>query len=209
METYQYVNLQEFVNSELGVSGLPNTAKNVWKIVDTLVKKGLDPEVLENSSFTEHVKDGVSSFSIDDNKMIQEISKPFSVEFLNVDDDLRTVSWNSLKELIATIDSLDEDVAIYAPCSDYPIKNISGINLGQTFDTFGDLYNWYNKKFEQGKKIILSEDEMETELIKRGYKIEDDEGCIDSMEVCSIACDWYGFQTKVNCNDALEFIGNF
>lgn len=82
-------------------------------------------------------------------KMIKEIEKPFTVEFLNVDDDLRVVTWDSLKELIATIDSIDENIAIYAPCLDYPIKKITGVELGQTFDTFNELYDWYNENFSE------------------------------------------------------------
>ena len=59
------------------------------------------------------------------------------------------------------------------------------------------------------RKRVFLEDNMEEELIKRGYNIFDDERCIDSSKVCHIACDWYGFETEMNDNGVLIFTGNF
>lgn len=58
------------------------------------------------------------------------------------------------------------------------------------------------------KKVYL-EDEMEQELIKRGHDIFDDEKCIDSTKVCSIAVELYGFHSRLNNDDILEFTGKF
>lgn len=58
------------------------------------------------------------------------------------------------------------------------------------------------------KKVYL-EDEMEQELIKRGHDIFDSDKCIDSSEVCSIAIELYGFHSRLNSDEILEFNGNF
>lgn len=58
------------------------------------------------------------------------------------------------------------------------------------------------------EKVYL-EDEMEQELIKRGHDIYDSDKCIDSTEVCSIAIELYGFRSRLNEDDVLEFTGNF
>lgn len=67
----------------------------------------------------------------------------FTVWFYNTDDELRKVEWSSLDELIQTIDSEDDDIAIYAPSLDYEIVAIDGIDIEENINTFDDLYNWY------------------------------------------------------------------
>lgn len=70
----------------------------------------------------------------------------FKVKFYNTDGDLREVEWKSLEELINTIDSEDDEVAIYAPSLDYEIVELNGLNIAEEFKTFDDLYQWYKSK---------------------------------------------------------------
>ena len=59
------------------------------------------------------------------------------------------------------------------------------------------------------KEKLYLEEEMEQELIKRGHNIFDEDECIDSVEVCEIAVGMYGFKSRLNKDEILEFTGNF
>lgn len=56
---------------------------------------------------------------------------------------------------------------------------------------------------------LYMEDQMEKELVVRGHDIYDEDKCIDSVKVVDIAIDVYGFKSKMNENDILEFVGSF
>lgn len=58
------------------------------------------------------------------------------------------------------------------------------------------------------KKVYL-EDEMEKELVKRGHNIYDSDNCVDSSELCWIAVEFYGFHSRFNSDEVLEFTGRF
>lgn len=55
-------------------------------------------------------------------------------------------------------------------------------------------------------KTFLTEEEMERLLIIQGYNIMDEDQCIDSCKVTDYACNYLGYESRLNEEtETLEF----
>lgn len=117
-------------------------------------------------------------------------------------------------ELIKFEEIRKEDNVEYLNDRGFEIKEISG----KAYDILNEIVDWHESRIHEYDLDRLcqkefSENTMEEMLIKLGHdEILDEERCVDSVEVCNVAVEVYGFKVRQleSEDDSLWFYeGNF